>query len=367
LQVPANAVLGDTYARFRFSSVDDLDPKGFAPDGEVEDYKVAIVPPETDYGDAPTAAQSGFASSYPTLVADNGASHVVGGPVLGTIWDSEDDGQPTPGADGDDLTDDDDADGVTFDTPLALGLDAQFTVTNTGGGKLDAWIDYNANGDWSDPGEKVVDSDVLTDGVAKQYTVTVPDTATVGDTYARFRLSTAGGLNPDGAASDGEVEDYLVSILSVIDFNDYAIQSYGDTVQDKPGGYQIQDGGRTLYLSGCHWKKIDINYAITPQTVLEFDFKTDTPGEIHGIGFDTDLMESANRTFRLDGTQDWGMSDYYRNPVSTDPVTGLSHYQIPVGAYYTGQFNFLFFINDRDAGDTQQVDSYFSNVQVYES
>jgi hypothetical protein len=35
-----------------------------------------------------------------------------------------------------------------------------------------------------------------------------------GLTYARFRLSTAGGLSPLGAAADGEVEDYQVNIVT---------------------------------------------------------------------------------------------------------------------------------------------------------
>ena len=35
-----------------------------------------------------------------------------------------------------------------------------------------------------------------------------------GLTYARFRLSTAGGLNPLDAAADGEVEDYQVNIAT---------------------------------------------------------------------------------------------------------------------------------------------------------
>src|SRR5204863_27743 len=36
--------------------------------------------------------------------------------------------------------------------------------------------------------------------------------AYVASTYMRFRLSTAGGLAPTGAATDGEVEDYKVTI-----------------------------------------------------------------------------------------------------------------------------------------------------------
>ncbi len=44
---------------------------------------------------------------------------------------------------------------------------------------------------------------------------TVPRGAFVGDTYARFRLSSQGDLKPTGAAADGEVEDYSVTIGSV--------------------------------------------------------------------------------------------------------------------------------------------------------
>jgi len=43
--VPARAVEGSTYARFRFSSVRGLSSEGPAPDGEVEDYRVQIVEP----------------------------------------------------------------------------------------------------------------------------------------------------------------------------------------------------------------------------------------------------------------------------------------------------------------------------------
>jgi len=40
----------------------------------------------------------------------------------------------------------------------------------------------------------------------------VPWSATLGPTFARFRLSSAGGLPTTGAAQDGEVEDYRIAI-----------------------------------------------------------------------------------------------------------------------------------------------------------
>ena len=39
-----------------------------------------------------------------------------------------------------------------------------------------------------------------------------PAGATIGQTVSRFRWSSASGLGPDGAAADGEVEDYPVTI-----------------------------------------------------------------------------------------------------------------------------------------------------------
>jgi hypothetical protein len=40
-----------------------------------------------------------------------------------------------------------------------------------------------------------------------------------GDTFARFRLSSAGGLSPTGEAADGEVEDHEVTIKPVDDLD----------------------------------------------------------------------------------------------------------------------------------------------------
>jgi hypothetical protein len=42
--------------------------------------------------------------------------------------------------------------------------------------------------------------------------VNVPPTANLGNTFARFRISSAGGLGSSGAAADGEVEDHLITV-----------------------------------------------------------------------------------------------------------------------------------------------------------
>ena len=164
-----------------------------------------------DFGDAPTAAQSGFVGTYPTTLANNGARHTATGPTLGTARDTEADGQPTPNANGDDNTGvPDDEDGVTIPA-LTQGLTAGLTVNASATAKLDAWIDWNRDGDWADAGEQVA-TNLSVNAGNNTLNVPVPPGASLGTTYARFRLSTVGGLAVTGAAADGEVEDYAVTV-----------------------------------------------------------------------------------------------------------------------------------------------------------
>ncbi len=166
-----------------------------------------------DWGDAPDGITN---PTYPTYWANMGASHlIVPGFHLGALIDAEADGQPTPLADGDDTTGLDDEDGVMFTTPLVPGAPATAIVTASAAGKLDAWIDFNADGDWADSGEHIAAGTPLAMG-PNSITFTVPNTAgTVGfykPTFSRFRFSSTGGLPYIGPAADGEVEDYRVQI-----------------------------------------------------------------------------------------------------------------------------------------------------------
>ena len=183
-------------------------------DGEVEDYEFFITPlaAGTDWGDAPDP-------TYPT-VSPAGANHgIVAGYVLGATIDPELNGQPTNLADGDD-TDvlGDDEDGVTFLSKIVAGTNAAVdVVAGVLGGTLDAWIDFNADGDWNDLGEKILGT-----GVApglNNLTFSVPQPSALGPTFARFRLSQAGTATPGGAANDGEVEDYAVDLYQPIPTN----------------------------------------------------------------------------------------------------------------------------------------------------
>lgn len=158
-----------------------------------------------DFGDAPDDAAT---PRYPTLAANDGGRHWVRGPRLGNTIDNEADGAPSANADGDGA----DEDGVTF-TGLNPG-NAMATLNATvtqAAGRIDAWIDFNNDGDWADANEQILDDAMVNVG-ANALNFAVPAGATTGDRFARVRLSSAGVAGPNGVAPDGEVEDQRVTI-----------------------------------------------------------------------------------------------------------------------------------------------------------
>ncbi len=166
-----------------------------------------------DFGDAPDAP-GGLATGnpYPTLLEHNGARHALVDPYLGASIDMEADGQPNGTATGDDTDGNDDEDGVTFTSALVPGTMATLDITTSGAGKLNAWIDFNDNGSWADPGEQIFTDFSLGAGANNGLTFSVPFVAPTAQTFARFRFNQDGGLSYDGPASDGEVEDYEVAV-----------------------------------------------------------------------------------------------------------------------------------------------------------
>ena len=160
--------------------------------------------------------------NYPTLAADNGASHtIVAGIHLGSGVDEDEDGQPSTTG-GDDLNVYDttgatnvpnDEDGVTFVSTIVPGQRATVEVDASTDGLLSAWIDFNNDGDWTDAGEQIFADTQLSPGT-NSLSFAVPADASMTSTFSRFRFSTDAGLAPDGHATDGEVEDHRVDIVS---------------------------------------------------------------------------------------------------------------------------------------------------------
>jgi len=178
-------------------------------------------------------AITGVLLNYPTVAASNGARHVLGsGLVLGATVDAEADGQPDATATGDDVSGvPDDEDGVVFTSVLIPGSMANVTVTASAPGLLDAWVDLDNDGSWAHPGEQIFASQALVAG-PNALSFSVPAGATLGpQTFARFRLSTAGGLAPTGFALDGEVEDYALGSIHGQKFDDANANGVRDPIE----------------------------------------------------------------------------------------------------------------------------------------
>ncbi|MBK8557080.1 MAG: hypothetical protein IPL65_15500 [Lewinellaceae bacterium] len=197
-----------------------------------------------EYGDLP--------DSYGTTVAANGPWHTMSSQLkLGSCVDSENNGIPGAMANGDDNLPGganpiptipqasypcDDEDGVVFATPMIPGYQACVTVTvmnSTGADAvLQGWIDFNGDGQFQAneqlttldfaPSGKVVPNGGLNNA---KLCFTVPANATFqgGMAMSRFRISTTGGLTPNGPGGIGEVEDYKQPLAKVgtLVWNDY--------------------------------------------------------------------------------------------------------------------------------------------------
>lgn len=171
-----------------------------------------------DFGDAP----------FDTMLADNGPRHEVVDYIdashtaplmLGKIIDSEPDGFPSAEANGDDLNNVDDEEGVApivapAGSPTALSVPVTVTNTASSTATLAGWIDLDSNGTF-DPGERVVQTIPANAGTA-QYELVFPSATFTNDTYARFRIFTGSVADPQptGPATAGEAEDHRVQVGS---------------------------------------------------------------------------------------------------------------------------------------------------------
>ncbi|MGZ0173411.1 MAG: cadherin domain-containing protein, partial [Planctomycetales bacterium] len=235
-----------------------------------ETFDLSVTSVALDFGDAPTTT----ALPYATLVGNDGPRHIIGDLFLGSTVDAEADGQPDPAALGDDNNSAleppaDDEDGITFLSALNVGTTRQFRVNASRAGFLDAWIDFNQNGDFTFDEKLSAFSSLNTEGGSSgssseggggtieggtggassgsfdigggiavpqgfsTVSFSIPGSAMLGATFARFRFSSnSDGLSPTGLANDGEVEDYLVSIAAAPAGNSDSIEPALDIAVD---------------------------------------------------------------------------------------------------------------------------------------
>ena len=276
-----------------------------------------------DLGDAPEEEdpqRPQFPTGYPTTLANAGAVHVIDpGVRIGDLIDAELDGQPTIPADGDDegipL---DDEDGIAFVTDFVLlslkldpdsddetvvpgqvrGTSGEIVVYPSTTGILDAWVDWNRDGDWADVGEQIYDGEIVAP-LSDTLDWAVPGDADVGYTYARFRFSLDGTDSFSGPEPIGEVEDYLLYTIAEEELN-----SADDTEDVNPGDGLCADfaGNCTVRAAIMETNATGVPWLVSASTLAKSGMAKLTPQSPYPPITGSLILDGAG-TLEIDGSQ----------------------------------------------------------------
>ena len=240
-----------------------------------------------------TAPQSPQDFGDALLGYGNPAHDIVAGILLGSNNTTEAGSYNSPTASGD--TGDD---GVTF-SAMTQRQTATHTATVSGsGGRLQAWIDWNGDGDFADPGEQIA-TNVQDNGPGDSNSsigiiglaIDVPIDATTNPTVARFRWSTQDNLGATQIASNGEVEDYQVTIAGTAIYH----VAKSSTVLDVSGLGQFAIPGNdvvytiTVTNTGAASSNADSTFVLDslPPEVVFFNGDIDDAGPATGAVYFT--------------------------------------------------------------------------------
>ncbi len=249
-----------------------------------------------DYGDAPDDGSG----AYPTLNANDGARHLIDpGYYLGNGVTYEADAYQNATATGDGNDD-----GISLGPTMLVNQLGDnyihFTVTASGSGYLDAWIDYDGLDGW-EANEKIeVWTDLDGDGFSyddapgsevhylsgqsipvsqglNHFYLVVNSGQISGDldqTFGRFRFSRTGGLPLTGEAADGEVEDYLLSIVT-------SLKDYGDAPASYEGNLAVPPA------SDPAWHVLDPDPSLRARLGADVDYEGTNRPSSDALGDDT--------------------------------------------------------------------------------
>ncbi len=145
-------------------------------------------------------------------------------------------------------------------------------------------------------------------------------------------------------------------------FDQVAFSSYSSG-QDISGTVSTQNGGTELSLSGNIWKKMALNYIVTEETIIKFDFKSTIQGELQGFVLETDNNYSTgSNIIQIYGQDNW---NYFDRTYSYNGSGEWQSFSIRASDYLTGHVSALAFINDHDGG-AKNGNSSYRNFTIYE-
>ncbi|MDD1783630.1 BNR repeat-containing protein [Enterovibrio sp. ZSDZ35] len=156
---------------------------------------------------------------------------------------------------------------------------------------------------------------------------------------------------------------YLASTCQAVTITPNASNTTGYGGNQDQGSASFDNNGITV--SGNGWKAVDIDYRVTPNTTLSFEFKSETQGEEHAIGLDNNLALSNGKRIRLYGTQkDAGIEGRFDTYHSDG---GFERFITPIGKFIANSpysAGHLVVNADDDANATGT--STFRNISLFE-
>jgi hypothetical protein len=188
-----------------------------------------------------------------------------------------------------------------IDTPISRGQTYSLSTFESGdtlytGDQVIVWIDYNKNGIFTDPGEKVIETASFQgDFIIYPFggNITVPASASLGKTTMRVRLNNSNfgtsNTTPCGNSTYGEVEDYTVVI-----YDDYVYYDNTWTPTNPSGVSTAADN--VLVVNGSPTltgTTISNTLSILPFKTLNIEGVLDVNGDIDNDGY---LIFKSNAT-----------------------------------------------------------------------
>ena len=170
--------------------------------------------------------------------------------------------------------------------PITVDISNFFT-----GDLVKVWIDFNQNGDFTDPGEMVVSTTNTTANPAVG-NITIPLTATLGPTRMRVRMywqPADANPGPCGNTAYGQVEDYTVNIQPCIQgvFNTH------------PANQTIQCGGNAIFSVATTGSLL--NYGWEYKTSAASSIWLNVPNAAPYSGITTNTLTITNAPQTMNG------------------------------------------------------------------